>query len=1634
MNRLFVGGLLVAACLLAAVQSWAIYLHNFSCNNCHAAGVSLYATGNSNLCVQCHRSGTVGITTNDGRTGPATMFSENDLSNAMGTHTSIDPSEQTSHSWVAMRDVVPAAGATRATTALYYSRYGASNGKLTCTKCHNPHANYSGTSNPGDNTALRMDNSTDGVCLDCHRDWNKAPADALETHPVGVALAGTSVKGSISNPEVQLVGGAVSCSSCHNVHWTDSNGATTDGRGGNHATGDGKLLVTDGRGMSANTLCQACHTYQAHGGGQIGCLDCHSGHSYNNGSPNYYVLRSEISNVWNAKGGSLNQADVGGLNYTSTTAMWKNGGSGYCEGCHDLGADHNGFTIGSASPAECGSCHKHDDSTAAFTGACNTCHGYAPNTNSQGDDTTGYAYAMVDHDRDGGTPDVLSDYSLSSNPKIESGTPHINHSDPLDPDGGRGNHNLSCQQCHADLSTTHKNAQFQDVVFGAIADTGTTATYAPSGNGTCATVYCHSNGNGGSYDAVSWGGARRSGATDCTLCHGNTAAAMSTAGNTATHNKHLNRYTNNCGICHQSTASDNATLVRGGSNSVVSDLHVNGSADVYFDSSFDLGSGTLGTPGAYDGSCSAVYCHSNGKGNYAAADWATPASGACGTCHQVNASGDSGTALGGSHPRHVFDADGPQLSCDSCHGSNAASGTHTGHVDGGITLLGVSACNACHGIEGTDPSPVWGDADTDDCVTCHTGTALSSVNVAAPDKSNHLALGHGKTGLSGAPSCDGCHDAAAPGHFDGDLLDTRLKDDPNGDTTDTPYTTDASLWCQECHAQQNHFDDTHEPAGTSSDGNACAICHDHHGEGMGSNSDAMLVIGSGFTDRSQASSYYNGSNTGVCQVCHSPASLSHYNTAGNDGHNSGTACISCHSHGTVPSFKASCNGCHGDATTTQFWPDGDNETQIPTANDQVGRHDAHMAVLAERVYGETATGAADNDILRNFTTLNPAMSSDQKQIALCAYCHAATTNDDDHGDVANLPVEVFSATVGGTANTQVSKAMWGAADAAPLAAYDAGADTCSNVDCHNNTLTADGTYGWYDSGTSSCTMCHIVDPTSDNTHLDHTGSSATYGRTIVCTDCHNAVTWGSSAPSSGHIDGSWTIVGPSYDGNSVNKAKGSCGTNSCHNDGTGSGAPSRGYTWGGTLADDCGSCHLASPTADKHAEHLGNTNYVTGSCATCHTAANTSNHLNGVANMANKVGSMDSGNQSCTNSCHLAGTGDWAPAGVLVCADCHNADGNVADLGSYDLDQGDWPPSSNAHGTHVGPGTSAAYGDTGTYSTVAAYEFGCGNCHGTTVAAHMDGSATITGNGWNGTAKTCNNTYCHSTGKEVLAGGDYATTPAWTATLPADGDVEDRCAQCHGNSPDTGGHMEHVIGFHYDRIYSGMKDFLPVKDADPVPFGLTYTDKDEIRGHGSKLADGTTSTSTVMNCNVCHASTVTAKYNAKHLNTVTAKHSCSTTDCHAAVASPTATDKAVGNAAAEIADKRFHVNGTRDVVFFNEIVRSKAQVRDDLLDVSEIANNWARVNGYKAADGSSYDVQPDTLANLASSMGGWTTTDVTVYAGQPEEMTQPARTCLISCHLWEAGRVDKSPVHWEDNAHDGSAPLMCIDCHTRLPK
>ncbi len=94
----------------------------------------------------------------------------------------------------------------------------------------------------------------------------------------------------------------------------------------------------------------------------------------------------------------------------------------------------------------------------------------------------------------------------------------------------------------------------------------------------------------------------------------------------------------------------------------------------------------------------------------------------------------------------------------------------------------------------------------------------------------------------------------------------------------------------------------------------------------------------------------------------------------------------------------------------------------------------------------------------------------------------------------------------------------------------------------------------------------------------------------------------------------------------------------------------------------------------------------------------------------------------------------------------------------------------------------------------------------------------------------------------------------------------------------------------------------------------------------------------------------------------------------------------------------------------------------DWTEILELQQSWVRINGYKAADGSSYDESPDTLLSTGLFDNG--TGEIGGDVANP--------ICLVSCHLTNKfisdNNLDKEPVGWFDGGR------MCIDCHTRLPR
>ena len=402
-------------------------------------------------------------------------------------------------------------------------------------------------------------------------------------------------------------------------------------------------------------------------------------------------------------------------------------------------------------------------------------------------------------------------------------------------------------------------------------------------------------------------------------------------------------------------------------------------------------------------------------------------------------------------------------------------------------------------------------------------------------------------------------------------------------------------------------------------------------------------------------------STNVCEVCHSATAYHRYDATtntGGTGHYNTLDCISCHKHRTA--FRASCSGCHGNSSSGAIWPD---DSTVHVGNDDPsGRHAKHMEILADKALGLT------------LAALLADAATETKQKQLCEYCHAANTNDSDHGGATPADVFVDSDAV------RHAKTTWGAADNDAL--YNSGTDTCSNIDCHNSKLTTDATYGWYDAGTSACGLCHAADPAT-GAHTAHIG--AAYGPLlgVKCGDCHEANDYNTNMTGiSSHMDGD-----VDFTGGVLLVAATAC--NNCHGGATP--AATAKANWSTASSVSCESCHGANAAATRNADGSGvtapvrTTNYASKghgrpggtlppnkACVDCHDASVA--HISGALDDANRIKTIatknyDTGGQAndWCNGCHTAAMplhyGNGRTAGGtsddgLLCNQCHDPHGN----------------------------------------------------------------------------------------------------------------------------------------------------------------------------------------------------------------------------------------------------------------------------------------------------------------------------------------------------------------------------------------
>lgn len=550
--------------------------------------------------------------------------------------------------------------------------------------------------------------------------------------------------------------------------------------------------------------------------------------------------------------------------------------------------------------------------------------------------------------------------------------------------------------------------------------------------------------------------------------------------------------------------------------------------------------------------------------------------------------------------------------------------------------------------------------------------------------------------------------------------------------------------------------------------------------------------------------------------------------------------------------------------------------------------------------------------------------------------------------------------------------------------------------------------------TTTCSSCHGMPPLDSadglrkpatgafkGSHQTHMGAAAVAEE---CTKCHgNSGYTSSHATTSGFMININSNVNGSPATGAYSKAApfaqsatpvlGSCSNVNCHFEKSGASAP----VWGTSPAStNCSTCHDTPRGASgSHAKHEAK--YA---CTQCHPNYGTSNFSHATSagkhpisvNMSYNYGGVGVTNISwlpsqpknygtCSNvSCHSNGKGvftnpKWGTTST-GCDFCH-------------------PNLSAKHGSHViiANLATATYGSTTNNSAGTVYDFGCGSCHPIDAAKHIDGKVDITLNSTHGgllksknnttvddagytqnlgVSVTCAAAYCHSNGMATPT--FYGDQVDWYQS-PAG----DKCALCHGNSPNTGSrvgsnaHTAHVVGIHYEDIYNGVSKKLPIGGGASV-----------------NAAHGRNNRSTTINCNICHAATVTSSANDN--NTY-----CS--GCHAGTTPPGGNK----NSGSLIADTSKHVNGTVDVVFINQKLVSKAQLANKaFVAYTASTSGWSRnSNGmpFKTYT-SSYDYTKATLFTVATAYNS-------------------TNGCLnIACHA-------SIPVKWTDT-------VTCTSCHTRL--
>ncbi len=415
-----------------------------------------------------------------------------------------------------------------------------------------------------------------------------------------------------------------------------------------------------------------------------------------------------------------------------------------------------------------------------------------------------------------------------------------------------------------------------------------------------------------------------------------------------------------------------------------------------------------------NGSCTAMYCHSDGNGGAAktTAVWGGTLPADCSGCHGGNAS-SAGPIATGLHAQHVNAAAvlGTNYACAVCHNGVVGTAndrlvtTLSGHVNGTrtVSFSGGGTWNAtartcastvCHAsgkaTAPQPPAPAWTGAAMG-CNGCHgTSNPLGTPDYANGGSAAALANSHAKH-VAAAADCALCHvnttttgtaiKAGATVHTNG-VIDVNLntanarvggtatwtagsKTCANvychgatltGGTAKSPVWGATLTGCGTCHG--------FPPATSVHTGKVatdCIGCHPHvNASGTGFTDAAKHINGAMDASGGHAVPYYThltpAPTTAQCSGCHANASATAPYPAGSAPNYTAPDCRSCHVVKS-PYGVSDCSSCHGTAGATGVNRGRPTGSTFPNIAGQHGKGDHRVACSS--CHGTYGTGRTD---------------------------------------------------------------------------------------------------------------------------------------------------------------------------------------------------------------------------------------------------------------------------------------------------------------------------------------------------------------------------------------------------------------------------------------------------------------------------------------------------------------------------------------------------------------------------------------------------------------------------------------------------------------------------------------------------